>query len=250
MITHSFIFLDMINAKTEKSIWKQGIRSWDDFISRKKIKGISAIRKIYYDRQILEAKRNLYNSDSGYFYERIPLSETWRLYEFFRENAVFLDIETSGVTKHDDVVVVGLFDGLNTKTMIKGINLNLFGLKQELSKYCLIVTFNGATFDIPFLKKRYPGLIPKIPIFDVRTTCARVGLNGGLKEIEKKLGIRRNKIIEKFYGGDPLCLWKMYRATGDEYYLNLLIEYNEGDTMNLQRIADYTVQKLKSILYD
>ena len=37
----------------------------------------------------------------------------------------------------------------------------------------------------------------------------------------------------------------MYRATGNDYYLNLLIEYNEEDIINLKTIADYCVKKLK-----
>ena len=118
-------------------------------------------------------------------------------------------------------------------------------LKKELEKYKLIITYNGSTFDIPFIKKRYPRLLPDIPNFDLRVTCQRIGLTGGLKKIEKELGIKRNEIIEKFYGGDPLTLWKMFMASGDEYYINLLVEYNEDDVFNLKKIADYTYEKLK-----
>jgi len=134
--------------------------------------------------------------------------------------------------------MIGLFDGINTKTMIRGINLDINYLKKELLNYKLIVTFNGSSFDIPFLKKRYPGLIPEIPHFDLKTLCLRRGFKGGLKQIEKEFGIKRSKIIEDFYSGDPLTLWKMYRATGDKYYLNLLVEYNEEDIINLKIIAD------------
>jgi len=109
----------------------------------------------------------------------------WRLYGFFKGECVFLDIETSGMDKFDDITVIGLFDGLETKTMIKGINLNFYELKKELRKYRLIITFNGSTFDIPFIRKRYPDLLPNVPNFDLRVACQRVGLTGGLKEIEK-----------------------------------------------------------------
>jgi uncharacterized protein YprB with RNaseH-like and TPR domain len=238
MIEKSFIFLDKINKKTEENLWKQGIKDWDDFLNCGRIKGISKSRKIFYDRNLLEARKALYNFDSSYFIDRLPLSETWRLYAFFKENAVFLDIEASGVGKHDDITMIGLYDGINTKIMIRGINLDINYLKKELLNYNLIVTFNGSSFDIPFLKKRYPGLIPEIPHFDLKTLCLRNGFKGGLKEIEKKFGIKRSKIIQEFYGGDPLTLWKMYRATGDEYYLNLLVEYNEEDVINLKIIAD------------
>jgi uncharacterized protein YprB with RNaseH-like and TPR domain len=46
------------------------------------------------------------------------------------------------------------------------------------------------------------------------------------------------------HGGDPITLWRMYRATGDRWYLNLLVEYNQEDAVNLQRIADNIYNKL------
>jgi hypothetical protein len=246
MIQNSFILLESINKKTEQNIWKQGIYTWDDFIKAKKVKGISNKRKPYYDRKLLEARKALYNLDSSYFIDKLPQSETWRLYDFFREDAVFLDIETSGLNIEDDIMVIGLFDGINTKVMIKGINMDIEALKKELINYKIIITYNGSSFDIPFIKKRYPSLLPEIPHIDLRVACSRVGLTGGLKEIERILDIRRNKIIEKLYGGDVLSLWKMFRASGDDYYLNLLVEYNEEDVINLKTIANFVVNKLKN----
>ena len=250
MITNSFIFLERIGNKLEKNIWKSGIHDWENFLKKDKIKGLSKSRKFYYNRKISEARKALFNFDSKYFLGVLPQPETWRLYDFFKEDAIFLDIETTGLSKNaDDVTVFGLYDGINTKIMIKGVNLDYSALKKELQKYKLIVTFNGASFDLPFIEKRYPGLIPKIPNFDVKSITNRLGLKGGLKNIEKTLGIKRNPIIEKFYGGDALTLWRMYRATGDEYYLNLLIEYNEFDIINLKTVAEHCVKKLKENLF-
>ena len=146
---------------------------------------------------------------------------------------------------YDDITVFGLYDGLNTKTMIQGINLNYNELKKELQKYKLIVTFNGACFDVPFIEKRYPGLLPKVPNFDVRPLTSQLGLTGGLKKIEKELNIKRKEIVDEFDGGDALTLWRMYRATGDEYYLNLLVEYNEFDIINLKSVAERCVKRMK-----
>jgi uncharacterized protein YprB with RNaseH-like and TPR domain len=243
MIRQSFLFLDKIRERTEKRIWGQGICSWDAFLQAKSVKGISGMRKGYYDRQIRKAQHELFRNNSEYFL-RLPQREMWRLYEYFKGECVFLDIETSGMGAYDDVTVVGLYDGIDTKSMIKGINLNYYELKKELGKYKLLVTFNGASFDVPFIRKRYPDVIPKIPHFDLRVACQRVGLTGGLKEIEKTLGIKRNEVIEGMYGGDALLLWKMYRATGDKYYLRLLVEYNEEDVFNLKKIAEHVYKQL------
>ena len=246
MIRNSFIFLERINKKTEENFWKQGISNWDLFLKTKRIKGLSKARKLYYDRQLLKARNALYNFDSSYFIGFLPQSEYWRLYDFFKEDAVFLDIETTGLTNRDDITVFGLFDGIDTKIMIRNINLDYKELKKELSRYKLIVTFNGSSFDVPFIKKRYPDLLPNVPNFDIKSIKDRLNLKGGLKEIEKKLGIGRDKIIENFHGGDAVTLWRMYKATGDEYYLKLLVEYNEDDVINLKTIADYCVRRLST----
>lgn len=247
MIQKSFIFLDGIDRLTEKNLWRNGIASWEAFIEAAQIKGFSKARKAYYDRQLKKAQNALYNFDSSYFVNVLPSAEAWRLYNFFKEDAVFLDIEVTGISSHDDITVIGLFDGVNTKIMIKGINLDMKYLKRELEKYKLIVSYNGSAFDIPFLIKRYPSLLPKIPHFDLKSACQRLGLRGGLKEVERRLGIKRqNWIIDKLYNGDILKLYKMYKATGDDYYLRLLVEYNEEDVINLKFIADKIIDVLSS----
>ena len=247
MIQNSFIFLERVKRGLEENLWKQGINSWDSFLAANKVRGLSVSRKKYYDRKILEARKALYNFDSSYFKKILPQSEYYRLYDFFKDDCVFLDIETTGLdSKNDDITVIGLFDGISTKTMIKNINLDYKILQNELKSYKLIVTFNGSSFDVPFINKIYPNLLPNIPNFDVKSVTDRLNLKGGLKEIERKLGIKRGKIVEKFYGGDALTLWRMYKATGDDYYLKLLVEYNEEDIVNLKKIADYCVEKLKN----
>lgn len=248
MIESSFVFLEKVNEKTERNLWKQGICSWDDFFKAKKINGISSYRKLYYDRQLLRAQNALYNFDANYFLDKLASSEMWRLYRFFANEAVFLDIETAGLDREDAVTVIGLFDGFNTKTMIRGINFDAKALREELRHYKILVTFNGSSFDVPFLKRQFPDLLPNIPHIDLRVLCQRIGLTGGLKNIEKEFDIRRNIVIEWFYGGDALRLWRMFRASGDDYYLKLLVEYNEEDIINLKPICDYAARKMQDML--
>jgi uncharacterized protein YprB with RNaseH-like and TPR domain len=244
MIKNSFIFLPRIKAKKEKSIWSKGIRTWEDFLN-KDVRGISKKTKYYYDREIRKAAEALQDDNSSYFVGKLPTTETWRLYPFFKEQAAFLDIETSGTGMKSYLTVLGLFDGFDTKIMIRDVNLDINSLKQELKKYKIIVTFNGSSFDLPYLNRKYPDLLPKIPHFDLRHACSRLGLTGGLKQIEKQLGIHRdNIIIERFYDGDPIKLWRMFKGSGDDYYLKLLVEYNEEDIINLKKISDHAVDKL------
>lgn len=246
MIRNSFIFLEKITAARERKLWQQGILNWDDFLKAEKIKGITADAKKYYDRKITEARRQLYEGNSSYFARLMPQTEHWRLYEFFKEEAVYLDIETDGLSDNNDVTLVGIFDGYDTKTMIRRMNLDWQLLRKELSKYKIVVTFNGSVFDLPFMRKRYGEVIPQLPHYDLRFCCSRIGLKGGLKLVEKQLSINRsNHIVEGMYGGDAAQLYRMWKGSGDEYYLRLLVEYNEEDVINLKRLAEHAYKELK-----
>ncbi len=246
MIQSSFRFLEKITAAKERKLWQQGILSWDDFLKAERIKGITAAAKKYYDRKIIEARRQLYEGNSIYFARLMPQTEHWRLYEFFKEEAIYLDIETDGLSDNNDVTMVGLFDGYDTKTMIRRVNLDWRLLRKELERYKIVVTFNGSVFDLPFMRKRYGNILPDVPHYDLRFSCSRIGLKGGLKLIEKELNIRRSsQIVEKLYSGDAAQLYRIWRGSGDDYYLKLLVEYNEEDVINLKRIAEHVYKELK-----
>lgn len=250
MLRNSFTFLSRISKKLEMKIWGQGIKDWDSFIKADKIKGISNKKKFFYDDLLVKAKNSLINNDSSFF-NLFHSTETWRLYSYFKDEVVFLDIEATRIDKKGEITVIGLYDGLDTKVMIKDINLDIKSLKRELSKYKLIITFNGSSFDIPFIKKRFD-FFPEVPHIDLRYLCAACGLSGGLKEIENQLGIKRRIIISNITGGGPATLWRMYKGSGDPYYLDLLIEYNEEDVINLKKIMDhcFTLMKLDFPYYN
>jgi len=245
MIRQSFVFLEGVGNGKEALIRKQGIQDWDAFLKAEKLKGISDQKKQKHNHTIRRASKALSDGASSFFCMRLPAAEMWRIYGHFRDECVFLDIETSGVGSHAYITVLGLFDGFDTKTMIRGVNLDIEAARSVLKEYSMIVTFNGSAFDIPFIKKRYPDLLPRVPCWDLRHSCARVGLKGGLKHIEKQLGIRRqNEIIERMHGGDAITLWRMYRGSGDPHYLELLVQYNEEDVINLKKIADTVYARL------
>ena len=244
MIRQSFIFLERVGDRLEQRIWQQGIRSWNEFLSRKRILGISPLRKAYYDRRIRQAKQHLMADHAGYFTSILPAREHWRLYSYFREQACFLDIEATGVGRKNSIILLGWSDGDRYRAMIRGINWDTQQLGALLQQYKLLLTFNGSAFDLPCITRRFPDLLPDIPHLDLRHAACQAGLTGSLKEIEQQLGIKRSTIIGKIAGGDPSLLWRRFQATGDEDYLRLLLEYNEEDVCNLKRIADAVVARL------
>lgn len=241
MIESSFCFLPKVRLRSERKLWSQGIRSWNDFLGSKNVKGLTPARKDLLDWKVQDAKFALKERNESFFAKALPFSEQWRLFNEFQDDAVYLDIETNGY--YSGITVVGLSDGVETKTFVRGFNLDRSLLENELKKYKMVVTFNGASFDLPVIK-RYFGLNIDFPHVDLRFVCQRVGLSGGLKQIEKTLGIRRRPEVEGFCGEDAVSLWENWRATGDRDYLDKLVWYNEEDILNLKPLAKKVIPEL------
>ena len=160
MLKESFILLDRVGPASERKVW-QSVPDWDGFRQAKRVNGIATLRKGFYDRQLDKAEAALRAEAVEHFASVLPPSQQWRLWEEFKEQAVFLDIETSGF--YGDVTVVGLYDGLDTKTMVRGVTFDKGVLKKELAQYKLLVTFNGRSFDVPVLERYFKGVVPDIP---------------------------------------------------------------------------------------
>ncbi|MEM3155005.1 MAG: ribonuclease H-like domain-containing protein [Candidatus Woesearchaeota archaeon] len=241
MLSQSFVLLPQVKRRTESKIWRQGIHSWDDFLSSESVKGVSKARKETFDWKLQEAKQRLRDQDSLFFARKIPFAEQWRLYNEFKDEAVYLDIETNGY--YSSITVVGLSDGIDAKSFVRGFNLDRSLVIRELEKYKIVVTFNGASFDLPIMRRFFNIDFP-LPHVDLRFVCQKVGLTGGLKSIEKQLNIRRRAEVEDISGEDAVYLWEMWKSTGDRDYLDKLVWYNEEDILNLRPLAEKVIPDL------
>jgi uncharacterized protein len=236
MIHNSFIFLEKISTKKEQNIWKQNIHSWNSFIKKDKIKGISKEKKYQYNRILQQAQTHLNNNNLPFF--NLPQKEMWRFYNFYKEECCYADIE---VDSYGNIIVIGISDHYNTNFFVKGVNLD--NVQNELDKYKIIITFNGGAFDLPKMKKQLK--IQPPPHIDLKPLCVNINLKGGLKEIEKTLNLNRPSNLY----GNPVTLWKAFHASGDKEYLDLLLEYNREDVENLKHIADIVYQKMCEKVY-
>lgn len=241
MIENTFILLDGIGAVTERRLWQQNILTWNDFISVQKIKRISSKRKKDYDKKLENAQIKLKNENCTFFSQCLDAKEHWRLYEPWKNKACFLDIETTGF--HHGITMVGIYSYQGYTCFIKGENLEKDALEKELEKYNILVTFYGRAFDVPFIQREL-GIAIDIPHIDLCFTGKKLGLKGGLKKVEKCVGIERDEDIKGMDGFDAVRLWKKYEK-GDDTSLELLIKYNRADTVNLKVLADIMYGKLK-----
>ena len=241
MLTSTYIHIPHIGKTIEHRIWSSGIKTWSEFIEQQDTIPISAAKKETILAGIDESNDRLNARDFNFFANVLPRSEHWRAFRHFSDSVAYVDIETTGLSpKRDDLTVVGIYDGKDAKTYVHGINLD--DIIEELAKYELLVTFNGARFDLPFIKQKYPQIEFNQLHIDLMYPLRRIGLSGGLKKIEQELGISRSDETTGIDGFEAVRLWRRYER-GEKDALKLLLEYNREDIVNLDTIIGMTHQK-------
>ena len=113
----------------------------------------------------------------------------------------------------------------------------------------LLVTFNGSRFDLPFLRKAFPRFGLDLIHMDLLHPLRRLGFAGGLKSIEEEMGISRSDETTGLRGIDAIRLWHAYER-GDDDALDLLLAYNMEDVVNLEPLAEFTYEALRSLCLD
>ena len=191
MLHQTFIHIPGIGKETERGLWKHGIRSWDDADKfEKRFGAVGARLHQKLDEYIPLSREAVRRKDAAFFERLSTLGEAWRVFPEFADECVYLDIETTGLSSvFDMVTMVGLYDGRKYKVFVEGDNLQ--ELPSQLLNYSVVVTFNGAGFDLRFLKLAFPELkLPPIHI-DLRWITRKLGMKGGLKSVEEKFGLKR-----------------------------------------------------------
>ena len=244
MIERTFQIAPGIGAKKERDIWSSGILTWDDFLDSQFVCGIKDLRKRKCDAYIEEAKGFLKERDSRGLCDLLKRGEEWRLYDKFKDDAAYLDIETDGLDRGSLVTVVTVHRKKGTVTLTHGMDLNAETLQDALEGSKLLVTLNGKCFDVPVLRYSFPSVDLDMPHFDLRYGCGRVGLRGGLKNIEKVIGIGRSDDILDVDGEEAVRLWKNWERRGDSESLRILTEYNRADTVNLESLSGTIYDRL------
>ncbi len=242
-IENSFIPVRGVGEKTERDLWAHGVTHWDEFDGS--VVGPTVADRI--ESFIDDAHARLEAGDVSYFADAFPTSSHWRLYENVREDACFLDIETTGLdaTRHE-VTTVSVHRGGETTTFVRDRDLTATRLQAELEKASLLVTFNGKRFDVPFLETCYD-LDVALPHVDLVYPCRKIGLEGGLKRIERDVGIDRDR--PDLSGRDAVRLWHEYER-GDDGALETLVEYNRADTANLETLMDVVTSRLHDDVFE
>jgi uncharacterized protein len=229
MLRSTFQLTRGLGPGREKRFWDAGVTSWDALPSALPA-GISAAVGDRLRRAVAEASVALAAHDADRLATFLPAREHWRMFAAFEEDALYLDIETD----FEGVTAIGLLDRNGPRIFLRDRDLDAF--PSAARGHALVVTFNGLSFDLPILRSLFPSWRPPAAHIDLRHVWARLGYHGGLKHIERELGIGRPPHLDGIDGNAAVNLWR-HHVLGSKEGLRLFAEYNLYDTVNLRTLA-------------
>jgi len=245
MLQKTFVHVPGIGLVRERSLWDAGIRTWHDYLA--------AGAELPWDANLIARTReHLAQSLQAYrdavwafFDKRLPSDHKWRAFGDFQDRTLYLDIETTGLTWDDPITIIGMYNGREVKTFILGRNLR--EAVEEINRYPILVTYNGACFDIPIIQRQFAAACRNHIHIDLRYPLRRLGYSGGLKGVERAMGILRSTATRGLDGWDAVRLWQAYLG-GSQEALDLLVAYNAEDVRHLKPLMEFVYQNFYSAL--
>lgn len=252
MLQRSFVFLSGIGPKTERALWTNGVDSWRAFhdADPAALPGRAKRRYDEHARQLEMAQEHLANVHTAPFQRWLPSGEAWRVLEDVSEDVMYLDIETTGLSYPEGrTTVVGYhIPRQGTRLLVRGQDLTAEAVQAAFDEAGAVVTFNGKRFDVPFLEREFDVTVD-IPHVDLMHGFRRVGISGGLKSIEKQLGLARADEIDGVSGYEAVKMWRSWER-GDRDALERLLTYNRADVENMVPLAEEAYDRLRSRTLD
>ena len=248
MLQNTFMHIQSIGAMTEQRLWEAGLRDWDAFSDNVSIP-LSGKRKYLLQKGIDESRQHLSQNNPAYFSKCLSANQCWRFFPEFRNSTVYLDIETTGLDRQfNKITTIALYDGQEIKTYVNGQNLDDF--IEDIQHYKVIITYNGKSFDIPFIESFFNVRLSHSQI-DLRYVLYSLGFRGGLKGVERQLGNDRGNLrdVDGFFA---VLLWDEYQKAGNQKALDTLLAYNVQDTITLENlmVTAYNLKLRQTPFYD
>ncbi len=231
----------------EKALWDRGCLTWADALANLNDLPFGAASRDIVRMVLNKSCEALETKEHQFFTKALGTAHAWRAWPSFRAHCVYLDIETDGGQSGQSITTIGIYDGDKFEVFVKGQNMENF--RDRIADFGMMVTFFGLGFDVPIIRKRFPNLPLDQIHLDLCPTLREVGLKGGLKKIEKELGIARSEDTDGLNGRDAIILWRRYERFQDEKALATLIAYNREDVVNLEVLAQIAYDKKKEVAF-
>lgn len=245
MIESTFQLAPGLGPVRERQLWQAGVARWRDWAAAATALKLTdkvdrALRTAIDAAGVALAAR-----DADRVAELVPTREQWRLYATFGDDAAYLDIETSDdVVGYDGISCIGILDRDGPRLLLAGRDLARF--PDVARDWSMLVTFNGSSFDLPILRRAFPAWRPPACHVDVRHVLRRLGHDGGLKAIERKLAslhLTRPDHLARLSGWDTGWLYRRGRD-GDRAAMQRFAEYNLYDTVNLRTLMAWAYNEM------
>lgn len=256
MLGRSFLFLPGIGPVRETRLWKRGVHSWADYRRLPRVQGVRPRLKAQHDEVLAVAEERM-GRDPAFFARLLPPGEHWRAFATHAEGAAYVDIETTG-DRENQVTVVGVRHNGRSRAFVKPLRESDEAVLEAcdarpytpqavgefLRGATCLVSFNGASFDLPVLEREGVRL-PVVPHVDLRLVFGRIGIAGGLKKLEEEMGMERDPRVAGLSGWDAVKLWRRWEVKADQDALRTLVAYNLADFENLEPLAHYACDTLQ-----
>ena len=238
MVESTFQLVRGFGPKRERRLWESGIARWDDL--RAHDDADATLRAAVDEAAAAYAAR-----DADRLAALLPTREHWRLFDAFGGGAAYLDIETSDdVVGYAGISAIGFLDRRGPRLLLAGRDLHAF--PDAARGWSMLVTFNGSSFDVPILRRAFPDWTPPVCHVDLRHVLRRLGHEGGLKSIERRLSglhLARPAHLAGIDGWDASWLWRRGRD-GDRAALRRFAEYNLYDAINLRTLMAFAYNEM------
>jgi uncharacterized protein YprB with RNaseH-like and TPR domain len=159
----------------------------------------------------------------------------WRILGTYPEDAAYFDIETSGLEVDSHITLIAAEYRGDLTTYL--FNENLDDFLDLIEDVGMLVSFNGASFDVPRVLGQFH--IPKLNCghIDLRWLCYHDELRGGLKSIERTLDITRPDDLHGVDGEEAVMLWRLWEDREHRGARERLIRYCCADVLALKLLT-------------
>ena len=268
----SFAWVHGIGVRMEQALWRAGIADHQGFLSyfeeHPALDGVLGREQVVRLRQALAADAG---RDRSTRWAEVAARPRWRLLEAWSDVTAALGFECDatgtptvmGVAESPEDFCAymaepmvqrwlerasELLPGRWTPTgpttgILDGRPLRLAAFEeapQAIRSDGMLLVFGGRKFDVAMMRKVYDGLPIPERVADLLDLARRARLRGGLKAVERRLGLRRPERIADLRGRDAITLWG--RAQADDaqglWAMADLLAYNRADTVNLFAVRE------------
>lgn len=181
------------------------------------------------------------------------------------KESFFIDIETTGLSReHSDIISITVLLFQDNCYKIHQIFCEYKIDEPEALKYLngliktkkSIITYNGNSFDIPFLVSK----IQKHNINIDFDSFIKIDLYNWLRSLKNKVGIENFKLktVEKYFninredclnGEDVITLYQAYRIEPKKEFSYLIMQHNYEDVYNLPVLFNCIINLYDDVLY-